>query len=317
MIRRLPLLIAAGALCMTGLAVAQQRQPVDPNDDMGAAAQGERKPGNPPAAGAPAPPAAPGPVGQQPGGRGAGGGAARAEATRAFLGLGEAPDAEAAKRGSPVFAQNCAACHGPDARGGIGPNLLYSNQVLDDDHGEKLVPFLKVGRPDKGMPPFAQLGDATLKDVGEFLHQQVENYANRGTYQNVNNLLVGNAKAGAAYFAKNCTTCHSVKGDLKGVGTKFRPLDLQRYMIFPEREGHPSRMIQATVVGRDGTVEGQVLKIDDFDIVVRDKAGVVHPYRQTDVKVTLKDPLEWHKQFAYRLKDKDMTDLVTYLSTVK
>lgn len=314
--RRLTLCVAAGALCMTGLALAQRQ--VDPNDDMGAAAQGERKPGSPPAAGQPAPPAAPGPTGQQPGGRrGAAGGAGRADATRAFLGLGVAPDAEAAKRGAPVFAQNCAACHGPDARGGIGPNLLYSNQLLDDDHGEKLVPFLKTGRPEKGMPPFAQLGDAGLKDVTEFLHLQVENYANRGTYQNVNNLLVGNAKAGGAYFAKNCVSCHSLTGDLKGIGAKYRPLDLQRTMIFPERDGHPSRMIQATVVGRDGTVEGQVTKIDDFDIVVKGKDGVVHAYRQSDVKVTLKDPLEWHKQFAYRLKDKEMTDLVTYLSTVK
>ncbi len=314
--RRLSLTIATGALFMTGLALAQQRQ-VDPNDDMGAAAQGERKPGNPPAAGAPAPPAAPGPAGQQPGRRGAATAAARAEATRAFLGLGEAPDAEAAKRGTPVFAQNCAACHGPDARGGIGPNLLYSNQLLDDDHGEKLAPFLKVGRPEKGMPPFAQLGDAALKDVTEFLHQQVDNYANRGTYQNVNNLLVGNAKAGSAYFTKNCTTCHSLTGDLKGIGAKFRPLDLQRYMIFPERDGHPSRMIRATVVGRDGTVEGVVTKMDDFNIVLTGKDSVVHAYRQSDVKVTFKDPLEWHKNLAYRLKDKEMTDLVTYLSTVK
>ncbi|PZU06868.1 c-type cytochrome [Sphingomonas sp.] len=308
--RRFSLSIATGALFVTGLALAQQRQQVDPNDDMGAAAQGERRPGGaqpPRAASAPQPSAR----------QGAAAPAARAEATRAFLGLGVAPDAEAAKRGAPVFAQNCAACHGPDARGGIGPNLLYSSQLLDDDHGEKLVPFLKAGRPEKGMPPFAQLGDAALTDITEFLHLQVENYANRGTYQNVNNLLVGDAKAGAAYFAKTCTACHSATGDLKGVGARFRPLDLQRYMIFPERDGHPSRMIQATVVGRDGTVEGEVTKIDDFDIVLRDKAGVVHAWRQSDVKVTLKDPLEWHKNFAYRLKDKDMTDLVTYLSTVK
>lgn len=311
--RRLSLSIAAGALLMAGIALAQQR-PADPNDDMGAAAARQRKPGTPPPAGQAAPPAAPGPIGQQGGRRGGGGGA---EATRAFLGLGAAPDAAAAKRGTPVYAQNCAACHGPDARGGIGPNLLYSSQVLDDDHGEKLVPFLRVGRPEKGMPPFAQLGEATLKDVAEFLHQQVDNYANRGTYQNTNNLLVGDAKAGAAYFTKTCTNCHSATGDLKGVGAKFRPLDLQRTMIFPSREEHPGRAIRATVIGPAGTVEGRVTKIDDFAIVVTDAAGIVHPFRQADVTVALKDPLEWHKQFAYRLKDKDMTDLVTYLSTLK
>lgn len=317
MMRRLSLALAAAAALSTGIAIAQQARP-DPNDDMGAAAQGQRKPGTPPAAGQPAPPPAPGAVGQQPGGRrGGAGGADRADATRAFLGLGVAPDAVAAKRGAPVYAANCAACHGPDARGGIGPNLLYSSQLLDDDHGEKLVPFLRVGRPDKGMPPFAQLGDAGLTDVTEFLHQQVESYANRGTYQNTNNLLVGDAKAGAAYFSANCTACHSITGDLKGVGGKFRPLDLQRNMIFPSREDHPSRAIRATVTGKGINATGTVSRIDDFDVTIVDGTGAPLTFSRTDVSVALKDPLEWHSALAYRLKDKDMTDLVTYLSMQK
>ena len=80
------------------------------------------------------------------------------EGSRVFLGLGVAPDAEAAKRGAPIFASNCAFCHGPTARGAEGPSLLTSDAVLADDHGEKLVPFLHQGRPSKGMPAFAQLG---------------------------------------------------------------------------------------------------------------------------------------------------------------
>ncbi|WP_336963136.1 c-type cytochrome [Sphingobium aquiterrae] len=246
------------------------------------------------------------------------GGGNRADATRTFLGLGAAPDPEAAKRGAPIFAENCAACHGPDARGGIGPNLLYSGQVLDDDHGEKLVPFLTAGRPEKGMPPFAQLGDKGLADITEFLHQQVENYANRGTYQNTNNLLVGDAKKGAAYFKATCTSCHSATGDLKGVGAKFRPLDLQRSMIFPSREDHPARMVRATVTTPQGSVEGRVTRIDDFTIALVDAAGLSYAFRRDpDVKVALKDPLQWHKDFSYRLKDNEMTNLVTYLATLK
>ena len=304
--------IAAIALLAGGVALAQQA-PVNPDDDMAAAASGARKPGTPPKAGQPAPPAAPGPIGRQ-GGRGPGG----ADATRAFLGLGAAPDAVAAKRGAPVYAQNCAGCHGPDARGGIGPNLLYSSQVLDDDHGEKLVPFLRVGRPEKGMPPFASLGDPTLKDVTEFLHQQVDNYANRGTYQNTNNIMTGDARKGAAFFKTNCTQCHSATGDLKGVGARFRPLDLQRTMIFPSREDHPGRALTARVTGPTGAAEGRVTVLDDFTIAVMDKAGAVHAYRRgPDVRVTFADPLQWHKDFAFRLKDKDMTDLVTYLGTLK
>jgi mono/diheme cytochrome c family protein len=294
---RLALVALPAMLLTVSVAFAQQR-PADTADDAAAAVQ---RPANAPAA-------QPGPARR----------GNNAEATRAFLGLGVAPDMVAAERGKPIYAQNCAACHGPDARGGIGPNLLYSSQVLDDDHGEKLVPFLKVGRPDKGMPSFAALPERDLTDITEFLHLQVENYANRGTYQNNNNVMVGDAKAGAAYFRKNCVECHSATGDLKGVGGRIRPLDLQRAMIFPSREDHPKRAIRATVTTAEGTAEGVVTKIDDFVIVLTSDDGTVRPFARGDgVAVALKDPLAWHKAFAYRLKDKEMTDLVTYLGGLK
>lgn len=313
--RGLALLLAATAIFGASVAIGQQ-QSGGSNDDMGAAVPADRKPGTPPKAGQPAPAPAPGPRGQSVG-RGAGREGA-AEATRAFLGLGAAPDAAAALRGTPVYAQNCAGCHGPDARGGIGPNLLYSSQVLDDDHGEKLVPFLRVGRAEKGMPAFASLGDPTLKDVSEFLHQQVENYANRGTYQNTNNIMTGDSHRGAVYFTQNCAQCHSPTGDLKGVGSRFRPLDLQRAMIFPPRDGHPGRAVTARITGPTGAAEGRVTTLDDFTISVVDRAGTVHAYRRgPDVKVVFADPLQWHGDFAFRLKDRDMTDLVTYLGTLK
>jgi mono/diheme cytochrome c family protein len=290
-IRRLAIMTSAGALLLTGIAVAQKRPENSLDDAAGAISQ------QPPA---------------QAQRRG------NAEATRAFLGLGAAPDAAAAARGAPIYAQNCAGCHGNDARGGIGPNLLYSGQVLDDDHGEKLAPFLKAGRPDKGMPGFASLADKDLTDVAEFLHLQVESYANRGTYENKNNIMTGNAKKGAAYFKANCASCHSVSADLKGIGAKFRPLDLQKNMIFPSREDQPQRAVRATVTTPRETVEGKVTKIDDFEIVLLDKEGRVHAFRRgPDVGVVLKDPLAWHKSFAFRLKDQDMTDLVTYLGGVK
>ena len=65
----------------------------------------------------------------------------RAAATRAFLGLGQEPDKAAAARGTPLFQQNCAFCHGPQARGATGPSLITSDEVLGDDHGEHLVPY--------------------------------------------------------------------------------------------------------------------------------------------------------------------------------
>ena len=66
--------------------------------------------------------------GGRPGAR-RGGGAA---GTREFLGLGAAPDAAAAKKGEPLYKQNCASCHGENARGAQAPNLVRSVPVLHD-----------------------------------------------------------------------------------------------------------------------------------------------------------------------------------------
>jgi len=96
----------------------------------------------------------------------------RAASTREFMGLGTKPDREAALRGAPVFQQNCAFCHGPEGRGATGPNLITSDVVLGDDHGERLVPWLKKGQPEKCMPAFSGMSDDRLKDIAEFLHLQ-------------------------------------------------------------------------------------------------------------------------------------------------
>src|SRR6202167_2852677 len=151
----------------------------------------------------------------------------RAAAPRVFLGLGAEPDRAAAARGAPLFQQNCAFCHGPQARGATGASLITSDVVLGDDHGEHLLPFLKRGLPEKGMPSFATMSDGELKDVAEFVHLQVEEVANRGAYQ-VLNILVGNAEKGQAYVAAQCTSCHTAE-TFAHIGSKFRsPQQLQR-----------------------------------------------------------------------------------------
>ena len=158
----------------------------------------------------------------------------RAAATRTFLGLGQEPDKAAAARGTPLFQQNCAFCHGPQARGATGSSLITSDEVLGDDHGEHLVVFLKKGRPEKGMPAFATMSDDQLTDIAEFLHLQVEEVANRGTYH-VLNILVGSATKGQAYVTEHCLSCHTAE-TFAHIGSRFRsPEQLQRGWIWPVR----------------------------------------------------------------------------------
>ena len=261
--------------------------------------------------------AAPRPGGAAAGSRGAATEPGRAgQAVREFLGLGPAPDAEAAKRGAPVYAANCAFCHGPLARGAEGPSLIYSELVLRDEHGAALGPFLQGGRPAKGMPAFATLSEEQRKDVAEFLHQQIEDVANRGTYQ-IKNIVLGDPKKGATYVAAHCLGCHSLTGDLKGLADKWRPVELQRYWIMPPRTG-TGRAITATVRGPSGTWQGRVEQIDDFRVeLVADSGQHVVVARDPAVAVELHDPLAPHVAMIGNLADSDMINVTAYLESLK
>jgi len=242
----------------------------------------------------------------------------RAAATRAFLGLGPEPDKAAAKHGEPLFEQNCAFCHGQQARGATGPGLITSDEVLGDDHGERLTPFLKRGRPDNGMPAFATMSDGQLKDIAEFLHLQVEEIANRGTYH-VLNVLVGNAAKGQTYVTAHCMSCHAPM-TFAHLGSRFRsPDQLQRGWIWPARSGDVSLAITATVKIQDGSsIAGRVTQLSDFRITLVDSTGQAHVIdREPGVEVQINDPLASHQEMIMTLTNDDMHDVTAYLETLR
>src|SRR5580698_2511840 len=231
----------------------------------------------------------------------------RAAATRTFLGLGAEPDKEAAARGAPLYQQSCAFCHGPQGHGATGASLITADEVLKDDHGEHLVPFLKKGRPEKGMPAFATMSDEELKDISEFVHLQVEEVANRGTYQ-VLNVLVGVEEKGRQYVAGRCVPCHA-PGSFAHIGSKFRsPEQLQRGWVWPARDGDASSAATAIVKMQDGgTMGGRITQVSDFRITLVDRAGETHTIdRKPGVKVDMKNPLAAHQEMILTLSNEDM-----------
>jgi len=84
----------------------------------------------------------------------------------------KADDAEAAKRGAAVFAQNCVACHGADAKGNqqLGaPNLTDAIWLYGGDK-ETLVTTISHGRGGV-MPAWgARLGAGTVKELALYVH---------------------------------------------------------------------------------------------------------------------------------------------------
>jgi mono/diheme cytochrome c family protein len=232
-------------------------------------------------------------------------------------------------QGKKTFSQNCAFCHGTNAKGGeSGPDLLRSITVLHDENGESIGQMILNGRPDKGMPKFAFSSDQ-IAAIAAFLHDGVRAAAQRGTYK-ILDILVGNAKAGEAYFNSTgkCSTCHSVSGDLAHIGSKYDPVNLQQKFVMPREGrsfGRPTELnkataITATVALPSGeTVNGRVERIDDFSITLIDSTGDYRSFtRDGDTpKVELHDPVAPHIALLRQYTDADIHNLTAYLVTVK
>jgi cytochrome c oxidase cbb3-type subunit 3 len=238
-------------------------------------------------------------------------------------------DAAAVERGRQMLSQECGFCHGANARGGSsGPDLTRSELVQEDDSGRQLGEFLRVGRPDRGMPKF-DLSEAQVADVAAFLHAEIYRASNRRLYA-ILDVLVGDPKAGETYFngAGRCATCHSPAGDLKGVGGKYEPAVLQARMVYPRRgavAGSPAyedrAAVRATVaLPEGGTATGAIVRLTDFEVTIYDAAAARQRtwLRHGDTpKVVVTDPLQAHLDQLTKWTDADMHNVTAYLASLK
>ena len=224
-------------------------------------------------------------------------------------------DRAAVERGRGDFSSSCSFCHGSLATGTEqAPNLLRSPLVFQDHNGDTLGPFLKQGRPTLGMPAFPTLSPEQVSDIAAFLHSRIQEV--RGTRLPETALLVGNAKAGQAYFdgAGKCSACHSPTGDLAHIGSKDQPLALTTAFLTP-----PAKPLHVNVVLPSGrTVSGKLEYLDEFTVSLVDDSGAYHTWPRDYTKsVEVVDPLAAHKAMLPVYTDKEIHDLLAYLVTLK
>src|SRR5438105_8484307 len=150
----------------------------------------------------------------------------------------------AVERGHKQFEQSCGFCHGADATGARGPDLVRSPLVAHDVKGDLIGEVIRHGRPDKGMPPIPAMTDEQVADIAAFLHaraaEALESASVPKSYP-VEKLLTGNADAGKEYFngPGGCKNCHSPTGDLAGIAAKYSPIELEARMLYPGRSHSP------------------------------------------------------------------------------
>ena len=243
-------------------------------------------------------------------------------------------DDGAANRGEQLFSTTCAQCHGADARGTAnGPDLLRALPVLHDRvqqlHGAELAPLLEK-QPNHAF----HLTQDQVADLSQFLTRAVNRILRSGGYYNQpSDLLSGDAKAGEAYFngAGGCTKCHSVTGDLAGIGGKYPPATLQQKIVFPQtgfgfggrgRGGAAAESrtrSEVTVTLPNGSsFKGDLVRIDDFDVTLQDLTGAYKTFARTrGTKVDVTDPYAAHVALLDKYTDADIHNLTAYLETLK
>jgi cytochrome c oxidase cbb3-type subunit III len=237
-------------------------------------------------------------------------------------------------RGKGLYEANCASCHAVDLRGGAnGANLLRSGTALSDKHGEL------VGAAVAKHNPSLTLASTDTVAIAEYIHSIHATMSGQGSPPGRNptgielNLLVGDAQAGERLFTAFCSNCHSVTGDLKGIGSKFPDARaLQNSWISGSASafggggggrgavgvGNP-----VTVTMADGSkLEGTLVRKDDFLVILMLPDGTRKAIARTNgvPKVDVADPKAPHKRMVLELDDpqnRRMHDVTAYLWTIK
>jgi cytochrome c oxidase cbb3-type subunit III len=225
---------------------------------------------------------------------------------------------ELVESGRILFRQDCSFCHGREAGGGEGgPDLTRSKLVTQDVGGDKIGPTVRNGRADKGMPSF-NLSDQPLAALTAFIHAQQDiASSNKGGRKGVDaaDLQTGNAEAGKRYFqgAGGCAACHSPTGDLAGIASRLKGLELEQQMLYPK----PAKSKATVILASGKTIAGTLQYLDEFTIGITDPEGSYRSWRTADVQYEVDPALNAHVELLSKYTDANIHDLMAYLQTLR
>lgn len=178
---------------------------------------------------------------------------AEIDAVVAYLeGLAQPVTPEPDETGAEVYAQHCTACHGEDARGGVGPSLRTTQLT-----GDALRDAIAQGNAT--MPAFSRTLDAA--DF-EAVVRYVEGL--RGVDDGGGPALQG----GPEIYNQDCSACHGARGE-GGIGPRLQGTELTvNEIIARVYGGHTSGM-----PAFEGALDGRQ---------VRDVAHYIQTFEATD-----------------------------------
>ncbi len=215
--------------------------------------------------------------------------------------------------GASLFRGNCAFCHGSNASGGRGPNLLGA--LSHSDHPEALEKVIKEGVPGSAMPGF----DFEPEELAALLsYLKTVRQGNGSTAR-----VPGDPVAGRAVYAKQgCSGCHMVNGEGSVLGPDLsraggaRSYDYLKESILTPSADIPDEFRAVRVVTADGkTISGIRINEDTFTLQLRLLDQSFHSFTKATLR-TIEYPIE-SLMPPYKLSEADLTNLLAYLTTLR
>jgi cytochrome c oxidase cbb3-type subunit 3 len=222
----------------------------------------------------------------------------------------------AISNGGAMFRNRCAGCHGPDARGYLGPDLtgIWESGRSDD----KIFDIVRRGVPGTEMTP-ADPQRVPDRDIWQTLAYLKTKSAVPGPPP------TGDASSGERIFRANCSSCHMVDGR----GGQLGP-DLSRIGSGRPRAGLMAKLRGAsdfvrpgyeavTIVTREGDrVRGVKKNEDEFSIQVMDTRERLQGFLKANLtQVTIEKQSLMPVYGPDRLNDRDLDDLLRYLAGLR
>ena len=220
------------------------------------------------------------------------------------------------EQGRAVFRSNCAFCHGGDARGGRGPNLV-SAPLTHGESDDAIKTVIREGVPGTSMPSFSDFTPEDVADLVAYLRS-----LSQGVSRQIH--IAGDAAKGRQVYMQNgCVGCHRVgtEGsafgpDLSRIGAA-RSVEYIRESIVNPSADIPDEYQGVTVTTNDGrSVTGTRINEDTFSVQLRDVSQRFHMFQKDQLR-EVKDADKSLMPAYGAFSKTDLENLLAYLNSLR
>jgi PQQ-dependent dehydrogenase (methanol/ethanol family) len=234
--------------------------------------------------------------------------------------------------GQALYTQNCAVCHGGNARGDRGPSLINGSFAHGGSDGEIFL-SIRAGIQGTEMPGFARFSNNQVWQVVTFLRSLGPTRTVTGS------IPIGDAAAGKAIFEgkAGCVNCHMVSSVGKTIGPDLSAVGRNPAPLLLAKITNPNQPLQTVPGGRGGgrgpgalqpaTVmvktkdrkdyRGVLKNANSVSVALVDTNGVYHSFARSSLaEVRIENTSLMPGDYSKRLTPPELQNVVAYLRTL-